>query len=99
LPCFRSCPDYHQPDLKAQQQDIEKQLTKIISSPDPYPTPGRAFRNLVGKCLVEIYTRAETRSMFDTLQAFLKIAADFKAPVERDSSKMYVSSVGKRWAY
>jgi len=37
--------------------------------------------------------------MFDTLQAFLKIAADFKAPVERDSSKMYVSSVGKRWAY
>ena len=37
--------------------------------------------------------------MFDTLQTFLKIAADFKAPVERDSSKMYVSSVGERWAY
>ena len=33
--------------------------------------------------------------MFDTLQAFLKVAADFKAPAERDSSKMYVSSTGE----
>ncbi|KAJ3575515.1 hypothetical protein NP233_g1065 [Leucocoprinus birnbaumii] len=72
------------PDLKAKQGDIEKQLIKIISSPEPYPTPGRAFRNLSGKCLVQIYTRAETRTMFDVLQALMKIAGDFKAPADRD---------------
>lgn len=30
--------------------------------------------------------------MFDTLQAFMKIAGDFKAPVDRDGSKMWVCS-------
>ncbi|KAF5360716.1 hypothetical protein D9756_004477 [Leucocoprinus leucothites] len=76
------------PDLKAKQSDIEKQLIKIVSSPEPYPTPGHAFRNLVGKCLVEMYTRAETRTMFDVLQAFMKVAGDFKAPADRDGSKL-----------
>ncbi|KAF5360974.1 hypothetical protein D9756_004483 [Leucocoprinus leucothites] len=76
------------PDLKAKQSDIEKQLIKIVSSPEPYPTPGCAFRNLVGKCLVEMYTRAETRTMFDVLQAFMKVAGDFKAPADRDGSKL-----------
>lgn len=28
--------------------------------------------------------------MFDTLQTFMKIAGDFKAPVDRDGSKMCV---------
>ncbi|KAF5360799.1 hypothetical protein D9756_004484 [Leucocoprinus leucothites] len=50
--------------------------------------PGRAFRNLVGKCLVEMYMRAETRTMFDVLQAFMKVAGDFKAPADRDGSKI-----------
>jgi hypothetical protein len=35
-----------------------------------------------------MYNRAETRSMFDVLQAFMKIAGEFKAPAERDGSKM-----------
>ncbi|KAF5360972.1 hypothetical protein D9756_004480 [Leucocoprinus leucothites] len=76
------------PDLKAKQSDIEKQLIKIVSSPEPYPMPGHAFRNLVGKCLVEMYTRAETRTMFDVLQDFMKVAGDFKAPADRGGSKI-----------
>ncbi|KAF9444651.1 clathrin-coated vesicle protein [Macrolepiota fuliginosa MF-IS2] len=75
-------------DLKTKQADIEKALIKIIASPEPYPTPGRAIRNFVGKCFLELYTRGETRTMFDTLQAFMKIVGDFKAPVDRDGSKI-----------
>jgi hypothetical protein len=37
---------------------------------------------------VELYVRGETRTMFDTVQAFMKIAGDFKAPTDRDGSKM-----------
>ncbi|KAF5360588.1 hypothetical protein D9756_004497 [Leucocoprinus leucothites] len=76
------------PNLKAKQSDIEKQLIKIVSSPEPYPTPGHTFQNLVGKCLVEVYMRAEKRTMFDVLQAFMKVTGDFKAPVGRDGSKI-----------
>lgn len=62
---------------------------KIISAPEPYPPPGRAIRNLVGRSLVSIYTRCETRTLFDTLQAFLRIVGDFKSN-ERDVVKMCV---------
>lgn len=80
--------DTFQSDLKAKQGDIEKALIKVVASPDPYPTPGRAFRNLIGKCFVEMYVRGETRTMFETVQAFMKIAGDFKAPTDKDGSKM-----------
>lgn len=74
-------------DIKANQADIEKAVIKIIAAPDPYPVPGRAIRNLVGKCLVSLYTRGETRTMFDALQAFMKVAGDFKT-TDRDGSKI-----------
>ncbi|KDR82328.1 hypothetical protein GALMADRAFT_237575 [Galerina marginata CBS 339.88] len=66
-------------DLKPKQGDLEKVFVKIISAAEPYPTPGRAIRNLVGRCLITLYTRGETRTLFDTLQAFLRIVGDFKA--------------------
>ncbi|KIK61652.1 hypothetical protein GYMLUDRAFT_73165 [Collybiopsis luxurians FD-317 M1] len=65
--------------LKSQQADLEATLVKIILAPTPYPAPGRAIRNAVARCLIAIYNRAETRTLFDTLQAFMKVTSDFKA--------------------
>ncbi|KAF5377759.1 hypothetical protein D9757_008083 [Collybiopsis confluens] len=69
--------------LKAQQADVEDTIVKIILAPSPYPAPGRATRNGAARCLVALYSRADTRSLFDTLQAFLKVASDFKT-LDRD---------------
>ncbi|PPQ99633.1 hypothetical protein CVT24_005211, partial [Panaeolus cyanescens] len=66
-------------DLKPLQGTLEKTLVKIISGGEPYPAPGRAIRQLVGRCLVTLYTRGETRSLFDTLQALMRIVGDMKA--------------------
>lgn len=78
-----------QGDLKPQQADLEKTFVKIISAPDPYPAPGRAIRNLVGRSLITLYTRCETRTLFDTLQSFLRIVGDLKTN-EREVVKMCV---------
>ncbi|KAJ4473613.1 clathrin-coated vesicle protein [Lentinula aciculospora] len=69
--------------LKAQQADLEASLVKIIIAAAPYPPPGRATRNGVARCLITIYSRGETRRLFDTLQTFMKVASEFKT-VDRD---------------
>ncbi|KAG5643615.1 hypothetical protein DXG03_000582 [Asterophora parasitica] len=73
--------------LKGVQANIERTLVKIVTAPEPYPPPGRALRNLVGRCLVALYTRGETRTLFDTLQAFMKIVGDFKA-ADKETNKI-----------
>lgn len=50
------------PALPAAQQPASK-----------YPEPGRAIRRLVGRCLVVLYERGETRSLFDTVQKYVKV--------------------------
>lgn len=87
---FSPCDRAIQEHLKSKQADLESTLVKIISAPGPYPAPGRALRNLVGRCLIALYTRGETRTLFDTLQAFLKIVSDLKAP-DKDAQKMCVT--------
>lgn len=67
---------------------MEATLLKIVTSPEVYPSPGRPIRNLVAKCYVAIYSRGETRTLYDNIQAFLKILGDSKAP-NKDSSRMY----------
>jgi hypothetical protein len=79
-----------QDDIKAVQKDLEASLLDVISSREPYPAPGRALRNLVASCILILYTRGDSKNMFDTLLAFLKIASAFKAPADRDQHKMYV---------
>ncbi|KAJ3781084.1 clathrin-coated vesicle protein [Lentinula aff. detonsa] len=69
--------------LKAQQADLEATLVKIILAAPPYPIPGRATRNVVARCLIAIYNRGETRTLFDMLQTFMKVASDYKT-VDRD---------------
>jgi hypothetical protein len=79
-----------QDDIKTAQKDLEASLLDVISSREPYPVPGRALRNLVASCILILYTRGDSKNMFDTLLAFLKIASAFKAPADRDQHKMYV---------
>ena len=79
-----------QDDVKTVQKDLEASLLAVISSPEPYPVPGRALRNLVASCILILYMRGDSKNMFDTLIAFLKIANAFKAPADRDQHKMYV---------
>ncbi|KAF9069763.1 clathrin-coated vesicle protein [Rhodocollybia butyracea] len=73
--------------LKAQQADLEATLIKIILAPTPYPAPGRATRSAIARCLIAIYGRGETRTLFDTLQAFMKVTSDFKT-LDRDVHKI-----------
>ncbi|KAH9916212.1 clathrin-coated vesicle protein [Fomitopsis serialis] len=63
------------------------QHVKIISSPEPYPSPGRPVRSIVARCLTALYTRGETKTLYDTIQSFLKIIGEPKG-VGKDSSKI-----------
>lgn len=78
--------------LKAKQADLEATLSKVVLAQAPYPIPGRALRNCVARCLVALYTRGETRTLFDTLQSFMKVIIDFKTP-DRESQKIAAFSV------
>ncbi|KAI0303661.1 armadillo-type protein [Multifurca ochricompacta] len=75
-------------DIKIAQKDLESGLVAVITSRDSYPVPGRALRNLVASCLLILYTRGDSKNMFDTLISFLKVAGDFKAPADRDQHKI-----------
>ena len=79
-----------QDDIKTAQKDLEASLLDVISPREPYPVPGRALRNLVASSILILYTRGDSKNMFDTLIAYLKIASAFKAPADRDQHKMYV---------
>ncbi|KAG6887575.1 hypothetical protein C0992_011744, partial [Termitomyces sp. T32_za158] len=78
-----------QQHLKTVQAKLEGTLVKIITAPEQYPAPGRALRNIAGRCLVTLYTRGETRTLFDTLQVFMKVVGDFKA-TDKETIKMCV---------
>ncbi len=73
--------------ISERNQTTERRFGKDFAEdnicPEPYPEPGRAIRNLVGRSLVTIYMRCQTRTLLDTLQAFLRIVGDFKSN-ERD---------------
>lgn len=79
-----------QEELKTTQADLEASLIKIVTAPEPFPLPGRPVRRLVANCLKALYTRGETRTLFDTIQAFLKLLAETKPPA-KESSRVYVS--------
>lgn len=67
-----------QDDLKSRRAELEASLLKIITAPSPYPAPGRAIRHAVARCFIVIFTRAESRTLFDTFKVFLRIAGDVK---------------------
>ncbi|OBZ74420.1 HEAT repeat-containing protein 5B [Grifola frondosa] len=73
--------------LKSTQTNLEEALVKVVTSQEPYPNPGRPIRSLVASCLIAIYMCGETKTLFDTLQAFLKIIGETKPP-HKDSSRI-----------
>ena len=64
---------------------------KIISASQGYPPPGCALQNLVGRSLVVLYTRGETRTLFDTLQALLRLVGDV-GNLDKDVLKVYLDA-------
>ncbi|KAI0311044.1 clathrin-coated vesicle protein [Amylostereum chailletii] len=75
-------------DLKTVHSGLESTLIAVIAKGEPYPPPGRALRNATGSSLALLYSRGESKTLFDALLAFLKAAGDFKAPAERDAHKI-----------
>ena len=61
---------------------------KIISASQGYPPPGRALRNLVGRSLVVLYTRGETRTLFDTLLCLVGDVGN----LDKDVLKVYLDA-------
>jgi HEAT repeat-containing protein 5 len=72
--------------VKSRQSTLEAALVKVITGPEPYPPPGRALRNPAVRSLIALYTRTETRTLFDALQTFMAIVGDFKSS-GRDANK------------
>jgi hypothetical protein len=72
---------------RASQSHLEKTMLKVIEAQESYPLPGRSLRKLVSRCLVLIYTRGETRTLFDTLQRLIKLVGDFKPSSPQDIIK------------
>ena len=64
--------------FKTSQSIYETKLLKVIAGQSPYPAPGRPFRQLASRCLVYLYTRGESRTLYDTLQTLLKSVAEVK---------------------
>lgn len=58
---------------------------KVILAQEPFP-PGRPLRNIVSRCFIAIYSLGETRTLYDTLQTFLRLIGDHKA-TDRDIQK------------
>lgn len=88
-PCPFPCLIAIQEEFKTTQNEIEASMIKIVSAPEPFPLPGRPVRRLVASLLKALYTRGETKSLYDTIQAFLKLLAETKPPA-KESSRMYV---------
>ncbi|KAI0776806.1 ARM repeat-containing protein [Trametes elegans] len=64
-------------------------------APEPFPLPGRPIRRLVASCLQALYLRGETKSLFDTIQAFLKILTETKPPAKESSRIAAVYCIGE----
>ncbi|KAG9219717.1 hypothetical protein CCMSSC00406_0010180 [Pleurotus cornucopiae] len=71
--------------LKGTQNTLEQIFVKIISTSCTLHT--RAILQLVARCLIKLYRRGETRTLFDTLQALMKIVGDFKV-MDKDTVKV-----------
>lgn len=82
-----------QATIKSSLSHLEDTFLKVVESPESYPAPGRSLRKLVSRCLVLVYTRADTRTMFDTLQRLLKLVIDLKPTGAQDINKTCVISL------
>lgn len=70
--------------VKSHQVQLETTLLDIARGVDLYPHPGRPIRQAVARCFISLYSRGETRTLFDSLQALVKVTVDQK-PGEKDA--------------
>ncbi|KAG8794872.1 hypothetical protein FRC12_020730, partial [Ceratobasidium sp. 428] len=80
--------------VKSAQASTETILLKCVAATSPFPIPGRPVRALVARCFLVLYSRGETRTLYDTVQACLKIAGESKVP-ERDTRVSALYCVGE----
>lgn len=72
--------------LKPAQAKLESVLLSMAKGTEPFPLPGRPMRHLVARCFIALYSRGETRSLFDTLLALIKVASETKQTLkDRDA--------------
>ncbi|PWN53232.1 hypothetical protein IE53DRAFT_199598 [Violaceomyces palustris] len=50
--------------------------TKAPPTPSNYPKPARPARHLIARCFILLFTKTESRSLFDTLQSLVRVAGD-----------------------
>ncbi|KAJ3190081.1 hypothetical protein HDU85_000372 [Gaertneriomyces sp. JEL0708] len=62
--------------LKTSQTQLEKLLLRHLGS--MLPKPSRTIRRLVARCLILIYSKGDTRTLFDTLSALQGMVANKK---------------------
>ncbi|KAI0784437.1 clathrin-coated vesicle protein [Abortiporus biennis] len=69
-------------DVKSSQNALQSILLDVVSGTKPKLVPGRPVRNLVAQCFVTIYARGETRTLYDTVQALLKVISEQKTAAQ-----------------
>lgn len=73
-------------DVKPQVATFESTLLSIALATTPFSTaPGRPVRLLTAQCLVAIYSKGETKGLFDTINKLLVAAGDAK---EKESTRV-----------
>ncbi|KAG0172348.1 hypothetical protein DFQ30_010665 [Apophysomyces sp. BC1015] len=77
--------------LKHSQPLLEKTLLKLISLATAKPR--RPIRFLIGRCFVLLYTRGETRSLFDTVTALHSLIAASKN-IDKETRIAAISATG-----
>lgn len=70
--------------IKQHQKKLEATFIDIARGSDRFPQPGRPIRQATARCFVSLYSRGETRTLFDTLQTLVKVVGDSK-PGEKDA--------------
>jgi len=78
-PPFLCVPSPMQPEMKASQPVIEKQLLEFVNQ----HKVGAPARRLIARCFQLVYKRGDSRTLVDNITGFLNIA---KAPAKSSDS-------------
>ncbi|KAF8315585.1 ARM repeat-containing protein [Clavulina sp. PMI_390] len=89
--CEQSLRILPEDDIKAVQSGLEATLISIISAGPPYPVPGRSIRQLLARSFIVLFERAQTRSLFDTLQSLSRTTNDSKSSVQSRICSLFVT--------
>ncbi|GAA95618.1 uncharacterized protein L969DRAFT_15542 [Mixia osmundae IAM 14324] len=76
--------------VRACQTNLEQTLLRLIAGiaptspttvePVPMPRPGRPLRQFVARCFIVLYTRAETKTLFDTVRKLINALLGLDQP-------------------